>query len=304
MATPILHHYDVSPYSEKIRLIFGLKKLAWQSVLTPWIMPKDDLTELTGGYRKAPVLQIGADIYCDSRLIPRVLDELEPSPPLFAGGSEATEFALGAMSDATFMAGVVLFLGAGDIFPPEFLEDRQKMFPGGFKVEEAQAAMPAKRGQIREVLGTWNQQLSDGRPYLLGDKISIADFSVHHVVWFLSAYPVSSTMLSPYISLVTWLERISAIGHGERSEISGSDAIEIARQAVPSQGLGVEAGDPNDWAVGDHMVVLAEDYAREPIEGELVTANLQEIAIRRHSEKAGDLVVHFPRQGFFAMKTG
>jgi len=34
-------------------------------------MPKPDLTALTGGYRKTPVLQIGADIYCDSQLIMR-----------------------------------------------------------------------------------------------------------------------------------------------------------------------------------------------------------------------------------------
>ena len=28
----ILHHFDQSPFSEKIRLIFGLKKIAWTSV--------------------------------------------------------------------------------------------------------------------------------------------------------------------------------------------------------------------------------------------------------------------------------
>ena len=30
-------------------------------------MPKPNLTALTGGYRKTPVLQIGADIYCNSQ---------------------------------------------------------------------------------------------------------------------------------------------------------------------------------------------------------------------------------------------
>src|SRR5262249_53770315 len=56
---------------------FGLKGLAWASVELPVIMPKPNLTALTGGYRKTPVLQIGADIYCDSQLIMR---ELEPVP--------------------------------------------------------------------------------------------------------------------------------------------------------------------------------------------------------------------------------
>src|ERR1700739_2204003 len=81
MTDIILHHYDTSPYSEKVRLGFGLKGLAWGSVELPQIMPKPNLTALTGGYRKTPVLQIGADIYCDSQLIMR---DLEPRPRVAA----------------------------------------------------------------------------------------------------------------------------------------------------------------------------------------------------------------------------
>ena len=62
MTDIILHHYEISPYSEKVRLGLGLKGLAWGSVEIPVIMPKPDLTALTGGYRKTPVLQIGTDI--------------------------------------------------------------------------------------------------------------------------------------------------------------------------------------------------------------------------------------------------
>src|SRR6185369_1531695 len=74
MAELILHHYDISPYAEKVRLIMGLKRLAWRSVQIPVVMPKPDLTALTGGYRLTPVLQIGADIYCDTRTIARRLE--------------------------------------------------------------------------------------------------------------------------------------------------------------------------------------------------------------------------------------
>jgi len=55
MSQLILHHYPTSPFAEKIRLIFGYKKLAWQSVIIPRIMPKPELTALTGGYRRTPV---------------------------------------------------------------------------------------------------------------------------------------------------------------------------------------------------------------------------------------------------------
>ena len=71
MTDIILHHYDTSPYAEKVRTGLGLKGLAWASVELPQIMPKPNLTALTGGYRKTPVLQFGADIYCDSQLIMR-----------------------------------------------------------------------------------------------------------------------------------------------------------------------------------------------------------------------------------------
>src|SRR5947199_3130106 len=82
MSDIILHHYESSPYSEKIRLAFGIKGLAWSSVQIPRIMPKPDLMPLTGGYRRTPVMQIGADIYCDTRLILPEIDARHPSPSL------------------------------------------------------------------------------------------------------------------------------------------------------------------------------------------------------------------------------
>lgn len=84
MTDIILHHYKISPYSEKVRL--GLKGLAWRSVEIPMIMPKPDLTALTGGYRKTPVLQIGADVYCDSQLIMRELEPRHPIPSFYPAG--------------------------------------------------------------------------------------------------------------------------------------------------------------------------------------------------------------------------
>ena len=58
----ILHHFPQSPFSEKIRLVFGLKNITWQSALISRIMPRPDLMPMTGGYRRTPVMQIGADI--------------------------------------------------------------------------------------------------------------------------------------------------------------------------------------------------------------------------------------------------
>jgi len=79
----ILHHYPGSPFAEKARCLLGYKQLAWHSVEIPLVMPKPDLVALTGGYRRTPVLQIGADIYCDTALIAEVLERIAPLPSLF-----------------------------------------------------------------------------------------------------------------------------------------------------------------------------------------------------------------------------
>jgi hypothetical protein len=50
MTDLILHHYDFSNYSEKARVAMGFKSLPWKSVIVPPVLPKPDLTPLTGGY--------------------------------------------------------------------------------------------------------------------------------------------------------------------------------------------------------------------------------------------------------------
>ena len=112
----ILHHYDMSPFARKVRLMFGLKGLPWRSVQIPIVMPKPDLTELTGGYRRTPVLQIGADIYCDTKMCARLLERLHPVPSLFPNGDEASVWGLSRWSETSFMMAVTIFLGSGDVF--------------------------------------------------------------------------------------------------------------------------------------------------------------------------------------------
>src|SRR3990167_265739 len=88
---PILHHYDTSPFSEKVRLMFGLKGLTWSSVEIPNINPKPDYTPLTGGYRRTPSLQIGADVYCDSQAILAEIERRWPEPRAVCGGLDRSE---------------------------------------------------------------------------------------------------------------------------------------------------------------------------------------------------------------------
>jgi glutathione S-transferase len=118
MTELILHHFDASPFAEKIRLVLGFKGLAWRSVQIPMVMPKPDLTVLTGGYRKTPVMQIGADIYCDTRRIAIELERRHPHPSLFPGGNFGLSLVMGSWSDRTFFEpGAALSMGTNPELP-------------------------------------------------------------------------------------------------------------------------------------------------------------------------------------------
>ena len=115
MSELIFHHYAMSPFAEKVRLVFGYKNLAWKSVIIPMIMPKPDVIALTGGYRKTPILQIGADVYCDTALICRVLDRLHPEPPLYPAAAEGAANILAQWADSALFWSAIPYtlLGRG-----------------------------------------------------------------------------------------------------------------------------------------------------------------------------------------------
>ena len=93
------------------------------------VMPKPELMPLTGGYRKTPVLQIGADIYCDTRLIARELERRFPSLPSFPDGNRGMALALSHWSDtALFEPGAGLSMAMTTQVPEEVLADRREFF--------------------------------------------------------------------------------------------------------------------------------------------------------------------------------
>jgi glutathione S-transferase len=300
----ILHHYDGSPFSEKIRLIFGRKGLAWRSAIQPNVMPKPELVPLTGGYRRIPVLQIGADVYCDSQRIARELERLAPSPTLHPGGSEGVCFALNLWADRMLFQAVVpvVFEKIGDAVPAAFIEDRRKLMGGGDFGAFLRAA-PLLKEQLRAHLQLLEAQLADGRAFLLGEEPSLADFAAYHPVWFLRAIPPAAAALDEFGRIRAWAGRCAALGHGQRTEIAPAQALALARAVKPAPFAGVAKGEPNGLEAGDRVAVVPDDYGFDPVVGELVAADVHEVAVRRSSPETGEVVVHFPRAGFRVTKT-
>jgi glutathione S-transferase len=301
MADIILHHYWISPYAEKIRRILGFKRLAWRSVEIPIVAPKPDLIALTGGYRKTPVLQIGADIYCDTDCIVPVLERLQPQPTLFPPGTHGVGFMLGAWQQELFMAAVLLAGATTDVFPEGFVEDRATMFEGGFDVERIFSTLPARRDQLRAKLTIVEDQLAGSGPYLLGAAPCLGDFAILHPLFALRSLPGTAPLLDPFPAINDWLERMDAFGHGDLTPMSGGEAIAVARETTPATPTAADPDDPNGRRPGDRVNVVHESFGNDPVEGVLVRSSVHEIAIRRTDLRVGEVVVHFPREHYVVM---
>jgi glutathione S-transferase len=307
MNAPILHHYPVSPFAEKIRAILGYKKLAWQSVTIPMIMPKPDLVALTGGYRRTPVLQTGADIWCDTALIARVLERLVPSPSIFAAGDTLAQQAISFFADSVmfnitvplgFQPGggmIKLFLPEAS---PEFLQafgkDRAAMRQGG---TVRRGSLAECKANLQGLLPKIEAQLAAG--YLFGAQPNAADFALYHVLWPVCKAAEVRGMLSPYPKTLAYVERMAALAPQVKpTEISAVHALEIAKTSKPEAIAKPVAMETGDIALGEMVCVMPVDYGLDPVRGELLNCSADEIAVRRTDPRAGTVVVHFPRFGF------
>lgn len=300
MADLILHHHDPSPFAEKIRLVFGRKGLAWSSVQLPMVMPRPALMPLTGGYRKVPVLQAGADVYCDTRLIAVELERRHPEPSLFPDGNAGLAMALGAWSDRSFFdPGAGLSMGLNkSLIPAEVIEDRKGFF-NFMDFDRLEQDIPHLYTQLRANLVLLDSMLADGRAYLLGARPGWADINAYFPVWMARGnIGDAARLLEPFTALQAWEQRMQGIGQGHRSELDASAALEAARVAEPLPPAGVRVDDPLGLEAGAAVTVTPDDYGRIPVEGELVTLTDQEVAIRRHTPETGDVIVHFPRFGY------
>jgi glutathione S-transferase len=297
----ILHHYDFSNFAEKARLMLGAKGLAWSAVTQPPILPKPKLLPLTGGYRRIPVLQEGADLWCDTRLIAQELERRQPSPTFFPEGTRGQGEAIAWWAEHQFMRPTALFVSGinADHMPEGLHEDRARLH--GLRAPSIEAVRKAairNRHLVRPQIKWLAEMLDDGRRYLLGDTPCIADFAAYHVVWFYRGRHIDCRAeFDPYPRIIAWRDRMEAIGHGKRSEMSPDEALAIARSATPASPRRSEPqeGDPKP---GTRARVRPADNARDWVEGEVLFIDAGEIALLRSDPEVGDVAVHFPRLGY------
>jgi glutathione S-transferase len=304
MSDLILHHYPTSPFSEKVRLILGHKQLAWQSVIIPRMMPKPDVLALTGGYRRTPFLQIGADIYCDTALICDVLEHRQPEPTLYPEHLKGAARVLAQWADGTlFWAAMGYNLspkGAAAMFagqPPEaaqaFAADRGAMRNNMTSLRPGDATV-AYRSYLRRL-----STMVESQAFLLGDTPCVADFAAYHPLWFTRVVnPAVADILDATPGLLAWMDRMAALGHGHLSKLTATEAIAIAAAAKPAPLADDVFQDDHGIALGSRVTIAAESFGTELTEGILRAATRTRYTLERSDERAGTVHVHFPRIGF------
>ena len=304
-----LHHYPSSPFSEKIRLVLGCKKLPWKSVHIPAVMPKPELVALTGGYRRTPVLQVGADIYCDTALICDVLEHVRPEPTLYPPHLKGVCRIFAQWADSTlFWAAMGYNLqpkGAAHVFakaPPEvaraFADDRKAMAVNMVRLRPGDATS-AYRSYLRRIAN-----MADEHDFLFGLEPCVADFAAYHGIWYTrTQVPQLADILNATPSVGEWANRVEAIGHGPMTQLAPQDAVAMAKAVEPlpsGANLLIDSAFQDDHGIplGSRVTVTPESFGNEPTEGELIAATRTHYSLRREDPRAGLLHVHFPRLGY------
>lgn len=300
----ILHHYPASPFAEKVRLVLGFKQLAWKSVVIPAIMPKPDVVALTGGYRRTPVLQIGADIYCDTSLICEVLEHTEPEPVLYPPHLKGVSRIFAQWADSTLfwasMAWSMQPQGMAALFAklsPEaakaFAEDRRSMSVNMTRLRTPDAAA-AYRSYLRRLA-----HMVEEHDFLFGAEPCIADFAAYHPLWFTRiCTPTVAQVFDHVPAVFEWMDRMATIGHGRMEPFSAADAITVAAGAEPLPLMSAVFQDEHGIPLGSAVTVAPESFGPEATAGTLVAATRTRYVLRREDPRAGTVHVHFPRTGY------
>jgi glutathione S-transferase len=300
------HHYPNSPFAEKMRAIFGYKNIAWKSVMQPMVMPKPDMQALTGGYRRIPILQIGNDIICDTALICDVLEHLSPDKSLYPAGIKGAARTVAQWADSTLfwvaMAYNFSSAGAAHIFAANpdaaatLVADRAAMRGGAPRMNPADAK-PAYKSYLRRIAS-----MVDEQPFVLGAQPSVADFAIYHPLWFTRNIPALAPILDATPSVLAWMDRIKALGHGRIDKSSAADSIAVCAGFTGANRLfdvkHEVFQDDHGIPLGSQVSIKAESFGLEETQGELVAATRTRYSLRRQDARAGTVNVHFPRIGF------
>ncbi len=296
----ILHHYPLSPYSEKIRAMLAYTDTAWKSCITSEAPPRGDLDILSGGYSRIPIGQIGADIYCDSNLLADEIAALSKTPALANEKLNAEQleqrqwvesklffacvnraFSISLLSRIAKEKGV-LNLG-------HFLKDRIQM---GAKAAISMGSPKSAPKYINQGFNLLTEGMGTNA-FIGGNSPNLVDFALYHCFWFLAEVGERDD-LNENPQVLDWYQRMHSYQSSPVDEIGIESALSEAKIANPKR---LAKRFTQDHRIGADITIAPSDYRQIPVTGKLVGADSQRWIIERNHPETGKLHLHFPTHG-------
>ena len=185
-----LHQFRHSAFCEKVRLVLAAKGLAYSVVEVSPGVGQFELVRLSG-QRQVPVLVDGSEVIADSTAIAHYLEAKQPDPALLPAdpAQRAQALLLEDWADTALAAGARLALVQaaaadpvlrGGLLPdatPAPLRSLVGALPSGVLSGLGQVI---DHGGMEQLRANLNQlcALVQQQPYLVGDRLSLADLAV------------------------------------------------------------------------------------------------------------------------------
>ncbi|PNS17993.1 2,3-bisphosphoglycerate-dependent phosphoglycerate mutase [Sphaceloma murrayae] len=320
----ILYHYPFSPYARRIIWYLALRNIPYAQSLQPPYLPRPTLTDLGVSYRRIPLLSIGSDIYCDTRLILSTLDRLFPASPSHpALSSPSTAGTAALLSSFTIDGGV--FARSAQLIPPQlpllndpkFTRDREDFMGRSWAKENIIRQRPEAIVHMRSIWDLYETLLADGRDWVGGTEgVTLADIDgAWPLVWLRELKTLDDDMFgtSVYPRTHAWIKRFEGVikvamdrgakvvkvKDGEIFDAVVGSGRAVARTKVESDPTGLREGQ-------DVMVWPLDTGFNHKDHGKLVGLNKDEvvIAVKTKKDPSKEVRIHAPRWGFRVAPAG
>ena len=257
---------------------------------------------LTAGYRRTPVLQSGADVYCDTQNIVRALTEITDNhqllPTDLSGKILAfTDWADGAVFN---LAARVVLTSALDTAPPEFIQDRGGLYFGpNWTPEGLRSQLPGVILQLAAHLNSIDSGLGAQGGFMSND-LSYADVTIAYLAWFIRGrWDQGPEFLQQFANI----ERIEREVHEAVREVyedlSAEDALKIAANSESQSPSGVTKQCGVTLKQGMQVAIKPQaETSDPPVVGRLRYLDRIRVSIDHHAPEVGDVVVHLPIAGY------
>lgn len=287
-------------------------------------MPRPDLASIGVGYRKIPLMAIGKDVYCDSRLIISKLESLyprssmTPSTPAEVGVRKLFE---NWTIDGGIFGNTVKLMPYwhenGLLSNKMFLDDRQKLSGGRRMTAEAmEAGRPDGLQNIQHAFMLLETTfLADGSEWVLGTKEpTVADIdAVWPFEWMIvdkgmrGCLPDEQFGEKIYPRVYGWVRRFMAEVERKRKNAekpAGLDGSAMRNRVLNAESAkhdtSFEFNNALKLQQGDQVEVYPSDYGQMgKSSGALIGLTSTEVVIQNQL----GIHLHFPRWNFSIVKS-